>query len=57
MVKVAVMADLPFGEGPRLEVMDTASPAFKVLVSAARAAKGADFSVCGVAVPTRAAPD
>ncbi len=44
MVKVAVMADLPPAERPRLSVMDTAGPRFRALVDRVRAAKGADFS-------------
>jgi hypothetical protein len=33
-------------------VLDTASPAFKGMIEEARIDKGADFSVCDVAIPT-----
>jgi peptidylprolyl isomerase len=55
MTGVAVLADLPASERPKLEVMDTASPVFRAIVDRARAAKGADFSICDVEVPVRAA--
>jgi peptidylprolyl isomerase len=55
MLKVSVMADLPASERPSVEVMDTRSAAFKARVAALRAARGADFSVCDVEVPSRAA--
>lgn len=53
MTKVRVAADLPAAERPRVEVLDEAGPAFKALVEKARAAKGADFTVCDVEIPTR----
>ena len=53
MLEVAVMADLPPAERPRLEVMDTAGPRFQAILARARAAKGADFSVCEVEIPIR----
>jgi peptidylprolyl isomerase len=34
-------------------VLSTASPAFKSLVDATRAAKGADFSICDVDIPSK----
>jgi peptidylprolyl isomerase len=55
MLKVRVMADLPIAERPRLEVMDTAGPAFAAVVAKTRKAKGADFSVCDVPVAVREA--
>jgi peptidylprolyl isomerase len=53
MTRVRVMADMPAAERPRLMVMDTRSPAFAALVRAALAAKGAAFTLCDVAVPTK----
>lgn len=53
MIRVRVAADLPEAERPRVEVMDETSAAFAGLADAARRAKGADFSVCDVAVPAR----
>jgi peptidylprolyl isomerase len=55
MLKVSVMADLPAAERPGLEIMDTRSTDFRVMIEAVRTAKGADFSVCDVEVPVRAA--
>ncbi len=49
-----ILADLP--DAPKIEVMDTQSPAFTAIVKAARKARGADFSVCDVTVPARAIP-
>jgi peptidylprolyl isomerase len=53
MTRVRVLADLPMGERPRIEVMDTRSAAFRVRIDAVRKREGADFSVCDVEVPTR----
>ena len=53
MVRVRVMADMPKGERPKLETMETRSAEFGALVQRMRAAKGADFSVCDVDVPVR----
>jgi peptidylprolyl isomerase len=55
MLKVQVMADLPTVDRPKLEVMDENGPAMRVLIDKARAAKGADFSVCDIEAPVRAA--
>jgi peptidylprolyl isomerase len=53
MTKVQVLADLPAAERPRVFVLDPKSPAFRKIVAAARMAKGADFSVCDVALPVQ----
>jgi peptidylprolyl isomerase len=53
MVRVRVMADIPAGERPAVEVMDTGSAAFAARVASARAMRGADFSVCDVDAPVR----
>jgi len=53
MTKVRVLADLPEDTRPKIEIMNTEGPAFAALVKAKRAEKGADFSVCDIAVPVR----
>jgi peptidylprolyl isomerase len=53
MVRVRMMADIPAAERPVVEVLDTRSAAFAQIADAARQAKGADFSVCDVEVPSR----
>lgn len=56
MLKVQVAADMPQAERPKVEVLDEHGPAFAKLVAKARAAKGADFTVCDVDVPARVRP-
>jgi peptidylprolyl isomerase len=51
MLKVQILADLPEAERPVIEVPDDAS--LHARIAAARAAKGADFSVCDVEVMGR----
>ncbi|TSA80773.1 peptidylprolyl isomerase [Deinococcus detaillensis] len=53
MQRVQVAADLPEGQRPNVEMMDTQSPAFAQLIAKVRREKGADFSICDVQVPTR----
>lgn len=53
MIRVRVAADLPAAERPRVEVLDEAGPAFRAMVDKVRAAKGADFTVCDIEIPTR----
>ena len=53
MLSVRVLADLPVEGRPKVFVLDTGSAAFRRLAAAARRAKGADFSVCDVALPTQ----
>jgi len=50
MLRVQVMADMAPAEQPRIEVIDTSSPAFKATVARVRQARGADFSVCDVPI-------
>ncbi len=54
MLSVRLMKDLPPPTRPRLEIMQTDSPAFRATRKPARVARGADFSICDVPVPTRA---
>ena len=56
MTRVRVLADLPDAERPRLEVMDTASAAFRRVVERVRKREGADFSVCDIEIPARQIP-
>lgn len=56
MLKVRVMADMPDAERPKVEILNEHSPAFAKLVAKARAAKGADFTVCDIEVPARLRP-
>ena len=53
MTKVQVLADLPEVDRPRLEVAEAGSPPMKTAIDQARAAKGADFSICDVDIPVR----
>ncbi|HLZ76043.1 peptidylprolyl isomerase [Phenylobacterium sp.] len=53
MVRVRLAADLPPAERPRLEVADTAGPAFQAQVAAAKARLGARFSVCDLRIAVR----
>lgn len=54
VTKVQMLGDM--ADAPHIEVMDTRSAAFADLVARTRAEKGADFSVCDVAVPARLQP-
>lgn len=56
MIRVRVAADLPPGDRPNLEALETRSPAFTRLAAQARADKGADFTVCDLVVPVRTRP-
>lgn len=53
MKSVRVLADVPPAERPTVRVLDTKSKSFGTIVEAARAAKGADFSVCDVELPSK----
>lgn len=55
MITVRVASDLPAAERPGLQIMDERSPDFAAQVAKARKARGADFTVCDVQVPVRAA--
>jgi peptidylprolyl isomerase len=52
MTRVRIASDLPETERPSVQVLDTASPRFLALVAETRAAKGADFSVCDIVLPS-----
>jgi peptidylprolyl isomerase len=53
MTRVQVLADMPQGARPKVLMLDTRSAAFKSMVDKTRAARGEDFSVCDVDVPTQ----
>ena len=54
MRHVHVLADLP--DAPKVQVMDTHSPAFASVVAQVRRQRAADFSVCDITVPARVTP-
>jgi len=53
MNQVRVMADIPAAQRPKLQVMDVRSPAFAAVLQAALQARGANFSICDVEIPTQ----
>jgi peptidylprolyl isomerase len=57
MLRVRVMADMPPAEQPKIEVVDTRSPAFQATVQTLRQQKGADFTPCDVPIATRPPPN
>jgi len=55
MTRVRVAADIPAAERPTVAVLAHESARFRALVDEARAARGADFSVCDVTLPVEVA--
>lgn len=53
MIRVRLMADLPPGERPTLQVADTTGPAFRAQAAALKAKLGPEFSVCDLTVAVR----
>ena len=53
MTSVRILADLPVAGRPKVFVQDTAGPAFRKRLAAARRLRGADFSVCDLELPAR----
>jgi peptidylprolyl isomerase len=53
MVRVRLLSDIPAGERPTVEVMDTTGPAFRARVDKMRRRRGADFSICDLDIPAR----
>ena len=53
MIRVRIASDLPEAERPVVQVMDTASAAFTALAEGVRTARGADFSICDIALPVQ----
>jgi peptidylprolyl isomerase len=56
MIRVRLLADLAPADRPRLEVADVRGMAFAHEIARVRQERGADFSPCDIAMPTRAAP-
>lgn len=53
MIRVRVASSLPAAERPVVQIVDAGSTRFRHMVAAARAAKGADFSLCDVEFPVQ----
>jgi peptidylprolyl isomerase len=53
MLTVRVLSDLPAGQRPTIQVMDTRSAAFSALVEKKRAEMGGAFGPCDIAVPVQ----
>ena len=53
MTRVRVAADIPEAERPAVQVLAPHAPRFRALVDEARAARGADFSICDVTLPVQ----
>jgi peptidylprolyl isomerase len=51
MERVRLLADLPEAQRPKVRVIDTKGAWFKREIDRVRAAKGADFTACDVAIP------
>lgn len=51
MTRVRVAADIPEAERPMVQVLAPHAPRFRAIVEEARAARGADFSICDVSLP------
>lgn len=53
MTRVRMLADIPAAERPKVQVLDTAGPAFKAILEAARAAGAGPATACDIAVPVK----
>lgn len=53
MLTVQVLADMPAGSRPNVQVIDTRSLYFAGQAAGAKAAKGADFDICDLDVPSQ----
>lgn len=53
MIRVRIASDLPEAERPVVQVLDTASTAFRTLADETRTARGADFSICDITLPAQ----
>ena len=52
MLKVQILADMPAASRPNVRVVDTKSAYFASLVAQTKAARGSDYTVCDVDVPS-----
>ena len=46
------LADMPAGERPNVRVVDTHSAYFTALVTQTKAARGSDYSICDIDLPS-----
>lgn len=53
MIRVRIASDLPEAERPVVQVLDTASTAFRTLADETRTERGADFSICDIILPVQ----
>ncbi|OYX54744.1 MAG: peptidylprolyl isomerase [Brevundimonas subvibrioides] len=53
MIRVRIASDLPVADRPVVQVLDTASAAFRTLADGVRTARGADFSICDIVLPVQ----
>ncbi|MGV3578955.1 peptidylprolyl isomerase [Brevundimonas sp.] len=53
MTRVRIASDLPEAERPVVQVLDTASTAFRTLADGIRTERGADFSICDIVLPVQ----
>jgi peptidylprolyl isomerase len=54
MTKVRVLADLPAGQRPRVQVLDVTGPTFKAMVADAKArAGGRPLDPCDIEIPAK----
>lgn len=54
MTRVRVLADIPAGERPKIQVLDTTGPSFKALIEQARARTGGrPLSPCDIQIPVK----
>jgi peptidylprolyl isomerase len=53
MISVRLLADLPVGQRPVIQVMDTRSKAFAALVDKRRAELGGAFNLCDLEIPVQ----
>lgn len=53
MLKVRMLSDMPAGDRPKIQVLDTASPSFRAMVEAAKASGMGPASACDMTVPVR----
>jgi len=53
MTRVRLASDLPEGQRPTVQVLDTASARFRAIADETRSTRGADFSVCDITLPVQ----
>jgi peptidylprolyl isomerase len=53
MTRVRIAVDLPEDERPIVQVLDSGTATFRSLAETARAARGADFSICDIDLPVQ----